>query len=108
MMRSRRLSARSSLAGAGGRTRGPTSPSSTSGPGDTKEAAAIWAGLKASDPDDVWLYNAAGLSYNEIGEHELAVAWLGEGIELAMRTEDPEGIVPSSQTSSQEPRRARS
>jgi SEC-C motif/Tetratricopeptide repeat len=57
------------------------------------EAGAIWADLKGSDPDDVWLYNAAGLSYNEIGEHELAVAWLGEGIELAMRTGDPEGIV---------------
>ena len=49
--------------------------------------------MKASDPDDVWLYNAAGLSYNEIGEHELAVAWLGEGIELAMRIGDPEGII---------------
>lgn len=61
--------------------------------GRRDEAAAIWAELKASDPDDVWLYNAAGLSYNEIGEHELAVAWLGEGIELAMRTGDPEGIV---------------
>jgi tetratricopeptide (TPR) repeat protein len=57
------------------------------------EAAAIWAELKASDPDEVWLYNAAGLSYNEIGEHELAVEWLGEGIELAMRTDDPEGII---------------
>jgi hypothetical protein len=61
--------------------------------GRHKEAAAIWAELKASDPDDVWLYNAAGLSYNEIGEHELAVAWLGEGIELAMRIDDPEGII---------------
>jgi tetratricopeptide (TPR) repeat protein len=57
------------------------------------EAAAIWAELKASDPDDVWLYNAAGLSNNEVGEHELAIAWLGEGIELAMRIDDPEGIV---------------
>jgi tetratricopeptide (TPR) repeat protein len=57
------------------------------------EAAAIWAELKTSDPDDVWLYNAAGLSYNEVGEHELAIAWLGEGIELAMRTDDPEGII---------------
>ncbi len=56
-------------------------------------AAAIWAELKASDPDDVWLYNAAGLSYNEVGQHELAIAWLGEGIELAMRTDDPEGII---------------
>ena len=61
--------------------------------GRHEEAAAIWAELKASDPDDVWLYNAAGLSYSEIGEHELAVAWLGEGIELAMRTDDPEGII---------------
>ena len=41
----------------------------------------------------MWLYNAAGLSYNEVGQHELAVAWLGEGIELAMRTGDPEGII---------------
>ena len=61
--------------------------------GRHEEAAAIWAELKASDPDDVWLYNAAGLSYNEIGEHEFAVAWLGEGMELAMRTDDPEGII---------------
>ena len=61
--------------------------------GREEQAAAIWAELKASDPEDVWLYNAAGLSYNEIGEHELAVAWLGEGIELAMRTDDPEGII---------------
>jgi hypothetical protein len=60
--------------------------------GRAEQAAAIWAELKAKDPDDVWLYNAAGLSYNEQGNHELAVAWLGEGLELAMRTEDPEGI----------------
>ena len=57
------------------------------------EAAAIWAELKRMYPHDVWLYNAAGLSYNEVGEHDLAIAWLGEGIELAIRTDDPEGIV---------------
>jgi tetratricopeptide (TPR) repeat protein len=61
--------------------------------GRREEAAAIWAELKAANPGDVWLYNAAGLSYSEIGEHELAVAWLGEGIELAMRIDDPEGII---------------
>jgi tetratricopeptide (TPR) repeat protein len=61
--------------------------------GREEQAAAIWAELKASDPEDVWLYNAAGLSYNEVGQHELAVAWLGEGVELAMRTDDPEGII---------------
>jgi hypothetical protein len=60
--------------------------------GRAEQAAAVWAELKAKDPDDVWLYNAAGLSYNEVGDHELAVAWLAEGLELAMRTEDPEGI----------------
>ncbi len=47
--------------------------------GREEQAAAIWAELKACVPDDVWLYNAAGLSYNEVGQHELAVAWLGEG-----------------------------
>jgi tetratricopeptide (TPR) repeat protein len=61
--------------------------------GREDEAAAIWAELKAADPDDVWLYNAAGLSYNEVGQHELAIQWLAEGIELAMRTDDPEGII---------------
>jgi len=61
--------------------------------GREEQAAAIWAELKAADPDDVWLYNAAGLSYNEVGGHELAIQWLAEGIELGMRTDDPEGIV---------------
>jgi tetratricopeptide (TPR) repeat protein len=61
--------------------------------GRPEEAAAIWAELKDKDYDDVWLYNAAGLSYSVVGEHELAVKWLGEGLELAMRIDDPEGIV---------------
>lgn len=62
--------------------------------GRSVEAERIWAELKVEDPDDVWLYNAAGLSYSEVGDHERAVVWLGEGIEVAIRTEDPEGIVP--------------
>lgn len=45
-------------------------------------------------PDDVWLYNAAGLSYSSVDDHELALEWLAEGIELAIRTGDPEGLVP--------------
>jgi tetratricopeptide (TPR) repeat protein len=60
--------------------------------GRADEAAAIWAELKGKDPGDVWLYNAAGLSYSETGDHELAVTWLGEGLELAMRTNDPDGV----------------
>jgi tetratricopeptide (TPR) repeat protein len=61
--------------------------------GREEQAAAIWAELKVADADDVWLYNAAGLSYNEVGQHELAIQWLAEGIEVAMRTDDPEGII---------------
>lgn len=61
--------------------------------GRAERAAEIWAQLKAMETDDVWLYNAAGLSYSEVDEHELAVTWLGEGIELAFRTDDPEGLV---------------
>ena len=57
------------------------------------QAAEIWARLRVEMPGDVWLYNAAGLSYAEIGEHELAVGWLGDGIEVAIAGEDPEGIV---------------
>lgn len=56
-------------------------------------AAKLWAQLKHENPDEIWLYNAAGLSYNETGEHQLAITWLGEGIELAIRTGDPEGLV---------------
>ncbi|TMM05573.1 MAG: hypothetical protein E6G10_02360 [Actinobacteria bacterium] len=57
------------------------------------EAARLWAQLKAETPDDVWLYNAAGLSYREQGDDERALPWLTKGIELAMRDDDPEGIV---------------
>jgi tetratricopeptide (TPR) repeat protein len=60
--------------------------------GRATRASEIWAELKQKDPDDVWLYNAAGLSYSEVGEHELAVQWLTGGLELALRTDDPEGI----------------
>jgi tetratricopeptide (TPR) repeat protein len=47
--------------------------------GREEQAAAIWAELKAADPDDVWLYNAAGLSYNEVGEHVARDRLAGRG-----------------------------
>ena len=61
--------------------------------GRHEQAAQIWARLRGETPGDVWLYNAAGLSYAEIGEHELAVGWLGDGIEVAIAGDDPEGVV---------------
>jgi len=39
------------------------------------EAARISADLKTENPEDVWLDNAAGLSYSEVGEHEGAIVF---------------------------------
>jgi tetratricopeptide (TPR) repeat protein len=61
--------------------------------GRDDEAARLWAQLETETPDDVWLYNAAGLSYREQGDDERALPWLTKGIELAMRDDDPEGVV---------------
>jgi hypothetical protein len=41
-------------------------------------------------------YDRQGRHDDAISLHELAIAWLGEGIELAMRTDDPEGSSTSS------------
>ena len=51
--------------------------------------AAGWSGT----PDDVWLYNAAGMDYQEAGDHERALNWLSEGLQLAMEASDPEDMV---------------
>ncbi|WP_409332801.1 SEC-C metal-binding domain-containing protein [Trujillonella humicola] len=61
--------------------------------GRLAEAAAIWDEVARDTPDDVWLYNNAGLEYGAIGEHEIALAWLTKGLELAVRTGDPERLV---------------
>lgn len=61
--------------------------------GRLAEAAAIWQQVERDTPDDVWLYNNAGLEYGDVGEHELAVEWLTKGLELAIRTGDPERLV---------------
>lgn len=57
------------------------------------EAEPIWAAVLADTPDDVWLYNNAGLEYAHAGEHEVAVGWLTDGLRLALRTGDPERLV---------------
>lgn len=61
--------------------------------GRLAEAAAIWDEVARDTPDDVWLYNNAGLEYGAIGEHQLALAWLTKGLDLALRTGDPERLV---------------
>jgi tetratricopeptide (TPR) repeat protein len=61
--------------------------------GRATEAHPIFDEVKAETPDDVWLYNNAGLEYGAAGDHEQAVAWLTDGLELALATGDPERLV---------------
>lgn len=61
--------------------------------GRLEEAAAIWDAVAQDTPGDVWVYNKAGLEYGAVGEHEAALSWLTRGVELALRTGDPEGLL---------------
>lgn len=61
--------------------------------GRVAEAEPIWSAVLADTPDDVWLYNNAGLEYAHAGDHEAALAWLTQGLQLALRTDDPERLV---------------
>ncbi len=61
--------------------------------GRVAEAEAIWAVVRADTPDDVWLYNNAGLEYADTGDHRTALDWLTDGLRLALRTSDPERLV---------------
>ncbi len=61
--------------------------------GRVTEAEPIWAAVRADTPDDVWLYNTAGLEYADQGQHATALDWLTDGLQLALRTRDPERLV---------------
>lgn len=61
--------------------------------GHLDEAAAIWDAVAQDTPDDVWVYNNAGLEYGAIAEHEAALSWLTRALELAVRTGDPERLL---------------
>ncbi len=61
--------------------------------GRLEEAAMIWDAVAQDTPEDVWVYNNAGLEYGAIGEHEAALSWLTRALELAVRTGDPERLL---------------
>ncbi len=61
--------------------------------GRLEEAAAIWDAVARETPEDVWVYNNAGLEYGAVGEHEAALSWLTQALELAVRTGDPERLL---------------
>jgi tetratricopeptide (TPR) repeat protein len=61
--------------------------------GRVAEAEPIWTAVRADTPEDVWLYNTAGLEYTHAGLHDVALDWLTDGLRLALRTGDPERLV---------------
>jgi len=61
--------------------------------GRVAQAAPIWQQVKADTPDDVWVYNNAGLEYADIGDHEQALSWLTQGLRVALDSMDPEQLV---------------
>jgi tetratricopeptide (TPR) repeat protein len=61
--------------------------------GRVTEAAVIWERVARETPDDVWVFNNAGLEYGALGDHEAALPWLTSGLELAVGTGDPERLV---------------
>lgn len=61
--------------------------------GLVEEAAPIWDEVARNTPDDVWVFNNAGLEYAAIGDHESALVWVTRALELAVRSGDPERLI---------------
>ena len=61
--------------------------------GHEPRARLLWKPARARYPDDVWVYVQAGIGYGDIGDHAGALEWLTAGLELALRTSDPESAV---------------
>jgi tetratricopeptide (TPR) repeat protein len=57
------------------------------------QARLLWQQARADYPDDVWIYVQAGIGYGDIGDHATALEWLTTGLELALRTGDPESAL---------------
>ena len=57
------------------------------------QARLLWQQARAGYPDDVWIYVQAGIGYGDIGDHAGALEWLTTGLELALRTGDPESAL---------------
>ena len=61
--------------------------------GHEPQARPLWQQARAGYPDDVWVYVQAGIGYGDIGDHTEALEWLTAGLELALRTGDPESAL---------------
>jgi tetratricopeptide (TPR) repeat protein len=58
--------------------------------GHGPQARPLWQQARADYPGDVWVYVQAGIEYGDRGDHAGAPEWLTTGLELALRTGDPE------------------
>ena len=61
--------------------------------GHEPQARPLWQQARADYPDDVWVYVQAGIEYGDLGDHAEPLEWLTTGLELALRTGDPEGAL---------------
>ena len=61
--------------------------------GHEPRAMLLWQQARAGYPDDVWVYVQADIGYGDIGAHAAALEWLTTGLELALRTGDPESAL---------------
>jgi tetratricopeptide (TPR) repeat protein len=61
--------------------------------GHEPPARLLWQQARADYPDDIWVYVQASIGYGDIGDHAGALEWLTAGLELALRTGDPESAL---------------
>jgi tetratricopeptide (TPR) repeat protein len=61
--------------------------------GRRREADELYTALREQCPTDVWLRVAAAWAYARIDDHDTALHWLDEGIELALASGDPDDLL---------------
>ena len=61
--------------------------------GHEPRARPLWQQARAGYTGDFRIYIQAGIGYRDIGDHARALEWLTTGLELALRTGDPEAAL---------------
>jgi tetratricopeptide (TPR) repeat protein len=61
--------------------------------GHEPTARVLWDTARTDFPDDVWVFVQAGIEYHDPGDQATAISWLTSGVELALRTGDPESAL---------------
>lgn len=61
--------------------------------GRRNEGDGLYRALRDRYPDDVWLYNSAGLTYLDVGDYATALGWIDDALELTLADGDQVGLV---------------